>query len=166
MRIKAASRIKDVSFNEYLAEYLEGDRVPDSWVTEICGLLDKGPSILYRLMLTPIRLKIGQTIRLNKKLVSVSDRIENAIYAGSSYHHDMNTDLKNQSLVLVEIHDPHVYMSYKTLRNIFMGNSHVLPRLDKEREYLIDGQGQKATVKYITRDTYFITNRDYKLLSL
>jgi hypothetical protein len=161
-------------FRNALYDYLEGfSDVNSKWAPFLLdiGLTDKCPSVLYRLVLMPIKVKLkpGDTVRLNSKpLMSASDRPYNAVYAGSSYHADMETSLDNMQLALVSIQNPKCIFSFDTLKAFVKGTSAydriVYERLEKEREYIIRGLNVKGRIMYITDNVDYIRKGKYRSL--
>lgn len=124
-----------------LEAYLEGHEVPDSWVEEtVKRRSSEQKTKLFRLCLVSTRVVTGTTIRVKKSLISASDRRESAIYAGTHYHLDSETDLTSRKLALIQIDNPTVLMSLRDiLAETPVSNTMAHTRLKNEREYLIRG---------------------------
>jgi hypothetical protein len=178
MKINAASRLlTQEAFLEELLNFFEGNKVSRQWLKQVSQMRDTGPSEAYRLILVPRtkRIQVGTRIRLvSKPVVSVSDRVVNAVYAGSSFHDDVGTDLEGTQVVVVRIDSPSYLISFKSLirfseqavRKFRFSKEaiHVRRRLKEEREYLIDGSRLVGTVVHYTKDTEFISKGDYRKL--
>jgi hypothetical protein len=163
--LNAVTRLqRPLEFVEELFNYLEGDKVSDQWVAEVTKRRDKCPTILYRMVLLSekTKLDIGKEIKLKSKpIISASDNRMNALYAGCSYHHDHGTRLTGKQIALVSIKNPHCFMSYRELKKLVKQNSYVVNRLNKEREYIIDGHNIKGTVLSI-KSIHLISDELYK----
>lgn len=166
--IRELSVKKPYNFLEELYEYLEGNTVSKEWVNFILSLTDKGPATLYRLAFLPKKTKVkkGDKVKVKNGLVSASDKQETALWAGCSYHHDVGTSLKGKIAVLLEIHNPHICMSFETIKKYVDKNArggHVLRRTLKEREFLIGGGSQGLVIAW-TDDMFVI--KEFQMLTM
>ena len=132
-----------VPFRKYspLELYLEGGSVPQDWVDSLLLTRSKEhKAFLYRLSVLSNPVRVGAKIRTKKKLISASDKIEHAIYAGCNFHKEEGTDLSDKYLALLEIPNPTILMSMKDIESaVPKVNKFAHIRLNDEREYLILG---------------------------
>jgi len=169
MKIEAAKRLSK-TFDHYLLQYLEGDTVDANWVREVMNLKSKCPSRLYRLVIASKNPKLipGASIRLNKLIMSASDKKNSAVYAGCSYHYDYETPLTNKVLVLAEIQNPVCLINFQQLlkfaKEHYQGKYQTaLKRVIAEREYIIKGTNVRAVILHVTTPDYLL-NGDFRLL--
>lgn len=144
--------------------YLEGDNVSEEWVEQTVALTSKDqPKVLYRLCVASNRAKEGTVINAKKKMVSASDRINNAIYGGCSFHRWNETNINGKRLVVIEIHNPHVAVSMNEISaQISEGNPVAQTRLTKEREFILRGPVSGKVIQIVPNS--MVATRNYTTL--
>lgn len=149
-----------------LEMYLEGDKVSRQWIKSMLERRShEQPHVLYRLCIVSGDAKEGKVINVKKGLISAADRINSAIYAGCSYHKDVETDITDKQLAVIEIHNPHVCMSFNEIvKAVSEKNEMAHSRLKNEREYLIKGPVSGKIIRIVPHS--FLTLRNYKVLEI
>lgn len=138
-----------------LISYLEGSKVDSAFVEHVTALRSKErPKVLYRLCQLTRVTDMGKTVSVSKELVSASDTVENAIYAGCSYHAYNTKGVSTKTFALIEVRSPIVLLSLKEIRKILVVDGSLnlkyhLQRLDAEREYFILGPTSGKVLRII-----------------
>lgn len=158
-----------------LARWLEGeDSVGSDWLRQLSkrGILYSKP--LYRLMTAPKSSKVtrGTIYKVTGRsaLVSASDKIKCAVYAGCQWLRDSDQDLSQSKLLLVELIQPLVCATHQQILEALdtyphLGRSgHVRIRTVNEREYIVLSKGLKGKVLFHTDDCTYIEEDSHRLL--
>ena len=137
-----------------LMAYLAGDKVPTAWLDSLSKRVSPDqPEILYRMCVVSARSKLGSTIKVDKSIVSSSDRKLNAIHAGCSYHVNNDISVAGKALALIEIHKPKCVLSHRELLAIVgPGKGSITTTTRDEREYILSGPVKGKVIQMLNID--------------
>ena len=158
-----------------LSRWLEGDaHVKQDWIKRLSLRATRFDKPLYRLMSVPksSNAKQGTIYKVTgqSELVSASDKINAAVYAGCQWLHDVDKDLTDSKLLLVRLIEPVVCATHKQIMDALaaypnLGRSgHVGIRTKNEREYIVRAKNLKGVILYHTEDCQYVLNDDHKQL--
>ena len=172
--IEANIKLDPAVFTDEMFYYISGegddDNIDPAWVNLLLKQRAQGPNTLYRLVVIPLdsTIKVGDTLKLEEKpIMSASDHVDNAVYAGCNYQFSHGGSLKNKMLVVVEIKNPTILVNYDQIykfadEELDFGFSALAKA---EREYIIDGSNVSGTVVHFTTDVGYISRGDFKMLN-
>lgn len=155
-----------------LKQWLNGNtyKLDPEWIDRVAKMARAYKGSLYRLVLVPkdVKLSVGKVISIESKskLVSASDKIENAVAAGCSHNAEFDGRTKGKKLAVVELTSPKVCATLQQLLDAAEKQKlrFIRNRLLVEREFLVLSSGLTGKVVHFTDDASYIDDYDFNFL--